>query len=126
MFDVLTKQDYRVMPQVRTGGYRIDFVVEGIGGRRLAIECDGDKFYGPGQWHEDMVRQRVLERAGWTIWRCFAATFVRHREVVLQDLLQTLTNLGIEPLGSEMIDNSVWVQFKEIAAHHIEKEALQA
>ena len=114
MFDELVKRGYRVLPQVPCGGYRIDFVVEGNEGRRLAIECDGDRFHGPGQWQDDMTRQRVLERAGWTFWRCFASSFVRNREEVLADLMQTLNNLGIEPLGSESIDNTVWVHHKEI------------
>ena len=73
MFDELAKRGFRIEPQVRCGGYRIDIVVEGKEGRRLAIECDGDSFHGPGQWQDDMVRQRVLERAGWTFWRCFAS-----------------------------------------------------
>jgi hypothetical protein len=54
-----------------------------------------------------MARQRVLERAGWTFWRCFASSFVRRREAVLGDLLQTLQRLGIEPLGAESVDNTV-------------------
>lgn len=59
------------------------------------------------------MRQRVLERAGWTFWRCFASSFVRRRETVIADLLHTLQSLGIEPLGSETVDNTVWVQYKE-------------
>jgi very-short-patch-repair endonuclease len=114
MFDELVKLGYRVMPQVACGGYRIDFVVEGNEGRRLAIECDGDRFHGPGQWQDDMTRQRVLERAGWTFWRCFASSFVRNRQEILADLTQTLENLGIEPLGSESVDNTVWVHHKQI------------
>ncbi|MEZ5485727.1 MAG: AAA domain-containing protein [Lysobacteraceae bacterium] len=73
MFDELVKRGFRVEPQVQCGGYRIDFVVEGNEGRRLAVECDGDRFHGPGQWQDDMTRQRVLERAGWTFWRCFSS-----------------------------------------------------
>jgi hypothetical protein len=59
-----------------------------------------------------MTRQRVLERAGWTFWRCFASSFARRRELVLADLLQTLERLGIEPLGAESVDNTIWVQSK--------------
>jgi len=114
MFDELVKRGYRVEPQVPCGGFRIDFVVEGSEGRRLAIECDGDRFHGPGQWTDDMARQRVLERAGWTFWRCFASSFVRRREEVLEDLFRTLRGLGIEPLGAEAVDNSVWVHSKEV------------
>lgn len=122
MFDELVKRGYRVEPQVPCGGYRIDFVVEGKEGRRLAIECDGDRFHGPGQWQDDMARQRVLERAGWTFWRCFASSFVRRRQAVLDDLMQTLERLGIEPLGSESADSSVWVHYKEVDPHRVEDE----
>ena len=109
MFDELTKRGYRVHPQLPCGSYRIDFVVEGNEGRRLAVECDGDRFHGPGQWSDDMARQRVLERAGWTFWRCFASSFVRRRQEVMADLLLTLTGLGIESLGAESVDNTAWV-----------------
>ncbi len=122
MFDELTKRGYRVEPQVPCGGYRIDFVVEGAEGRRLAVECDGDRFHGPGQWQDDMVRQRVLERAGWTFWRCFASSFVRRRELVVNDLLETLQKLGIEPLGSESVDNTVWATTKEVDPYGVDEE----
>ena len=125
MFDELVKRGFRVEPQVPCGGYRIDFVVEGNEGRRLAIECDGDRFHGPGQWQDDMVRQRVLERAGWTFWRCFASSFVRRREAVLVDLMQTLHKLGIEPLGAESVDNTVWVHYKEVDPYGVEEDKEQ-
>lgn len=114
VFDEISRRGFRVEPQVPCGGYRIDLVVEGREGRRLAIECDGDRFHGPGQWADDMARQRVLERAGWTFWRCFASSFARRREAVLDDLSQTLDGLGIEPIADEGVDTSAWVHFKEV------------
>jgi very-short-patch-repair endonuclease len=130
MFDELVKRGYRVEPQVRCGSYRIDFVVEGREGRRLAVECDGDQFHGPGQWSDDMARQRVLERAGWTFWRCFASSFTRRRQEVVGDLIQTLDGLGIEPLGSEVVDNTVWVHSREVdpfeVSLDIQEEAVEA
>jgi very-short-patch-repair endonuclease len=122
MFDELVKRGFRVEPQVACGGYRIDFVVEGNEGRRLAVECDGDRFHGPGQWQDDMARQRVLERAGWTFWRCFASSFVRRRQEVLDDLMQTLERLGIEPLGAESVDSTVWVHSKEVDPYGVEED----
>jgi very-short-patch-repair endonuclease len=123
MFDELAKLHYRFEPQVKCGAYRIDFVVEGREGRRLAVECDGDRFHGPGQWSDDMARQRVLERAGWTFWRCFASSFTRHREAVVNDLRQTLEKLGIEPLGSEFVDNTVWVHAKQVDPYAVAEAA---
>lgn len=44
-------------------------------GERLAIECDGDQFHGPEQWENDIRRQRVLERLGWTFRRVRASEY---------------------------------------------------
>lgn len=104
---------YRVIPQVKSGAYRIDMVVEGEGDARLAIELDGDEFHGPERWQADMARQRVLERAGWTFWRCFASTWSLQKEAVFQDLLNRLKAMGIEPLGAleripSLVDYREW------------------
>lgn len=100
VYSALVEQGYRVLPQVQTGAYRIDMVVEGAGDLRLALECDGDEFHGPDRWPHDMARQRVLERAGWTFWRCFASTWQLHKDEVLAELIERLTAMGIEPLGA--------------------------
>lgn len=92
----LVAEGYRVAPQVGAQGYRIDLVVEGASGRRLAIECDGDSFHGPDRWADDMRRQRILERVGWTFWRCWASSFTLDPEGCMSDLLATLDRMGIE------------------------------
>ena len=78
---------YRIRPQVPVGGYAIDFVVEGAGDRRLAIELDGDKYHGPDRWADDTRRQRALERLGWTFWRCWGSTWIADREGCLAELV---------------------------------------
>lgn len=110
----LVAQGYRVIPQVKTGAYRIDMVVEGFGDNRLAVECDGDEYHGPDRWQQDMNRQRVLERAGWTFWRCFASTWALKKEEVFAELVQRLTAMGIEPLGAlerapSLVERRRWV-----------------
>jgi very-short-patch-repair endonuclease len=100
MFDMLAERGFRIDTQVPVGNFRIDLVVEGENDRRLAIECDGDRYHGPDKWSDDMVRQRILERAGWEIWRCFASRFVRDREGVLNELLALLRERGIEPVAT--------------------------
>lgn len=99
MFDMLAELGFRIDTQVPVGNFRIDLVVEGENDRRLAIECDGDRYHGPDKWSEDMARQRVLERAGWEVWRCFASRFVRDRAGVLDELLALLAERGIAPVG---------------------------
>ena len=113
MFDVLVERGYRTTPQVPAGGYYIDLVVEGEQDRRLAIECDGDQYHGPGQWAADMARQRVLERAGWTFWRCFASSFTIGRQSVLDNLFSTLRKIGIEPAKSDASDVSGYTEHRE-------------
>ena len=61
---------------------------------------------------DDMQRQRVLERAGWVFWRCFASAFIRRRKDMLDDLLKTLTERGIEPIGAEGAPRSVHTEHR--------------
>lgn len=101
MFQRLTERGYRVLPQVGALGYRIDLVVEGANGQRLAIECDGDKYHGPERWSDDMRRQRILERVGWRFWRCWASSFVLNPDSCMMDLVETLDRLNIRPTDEE-------------------------
>ena len=116
MYDELTQRGYWVTPQVRVGQYRIDMVVEGHNDARLAVECDGDKYHGPDKWADDMQRQRVLERAGWVFWRCFASAFIRRRKDMLNDLLKTLAERGIEPIGAEGAPRSVHTEHRKVSS----------
>jgi very-short-patch-repair endonuclease len=100
MLTELLQRGYRVSPQVETGGYSIDMVIEGAGSSRLAIECDGDPFHSGDRWAQDMHRQRVLERAGWTFWRCFYSDWIRDRDGKLQELVDVLEHMGIGPIGA--------------------------
>lgn len=118
VFGELASRGYNVMPQVKTGAYRIDLVVEGADDRRLAVECDGDEFHGPERWQQDITRQRVLERAGWIFWRCFASTWTLRRAEMIEELIEQLTLLGISPLGASeaaprFVEKRVWKRDRE-------------
>ena len=93
----LVNLGYRVTPQVKVGSYRIDMVVESDGDNRLAVECDGDSFHGPDVWTQDMIRQRDLERAGWTFWRCFASSWFMEKPKMVKSLVDMLDRMGIRP-----------------------------
>ena len=114
LYDLLVERGYWVTPQVCVGQYRIDMVVEGHNDVRQAIECDGDKYHGAEKWADDMQRQRNLERAGWVFWRCFASAFFRRRNDVLGDLLKTLADRGIEPIGGEKAPKSVHAEHRVV------------
>jgi very-short-patch-repair endonuclease len=122
VYDILVQRGYRVVPQLKVAEYRIDMVVEGHNDARLAIECDGDRYHGADKWEDDMHRQRVLERVGWQFWRCFASTFVRNRKDVIEDLIFTLAQRGIEPIGSETAPRSFHTEQRRVTAFPVTPE----
>lgn len=96
VFRLIKARGYRVVPQVKVGtlGKRLDLVVEGMR-NRLAIECDGDRWHGLDKWEDDMERQRILERVGWTFWRIRGSEFYLNRERALDPLWEKLDEMGI-------------------------------
>ncbi|WP_419471066.1 DUF559 domain-containing protein [Georgenia yuyongxinii] len=109
VFLALRARGYRVRPQVKIGGYRIDLVVEG-GTQRLAVECDGDAFHTEENRADDEARQRDLERVGWTFWRVRGSAFYRDPEAALASLWHKLDALEIQPALEVSTANEVAVQ----------------
>jgi transcription elongation GreA/GreB family factor len=92
----LATAGYVVVPQFEVAGKRIDLVVEG-GVTRVAVECDGDEFHGPERYEEDMQRQRMLERCGWTFCRIRGSAFYSNKSRALEDLRRKLDAMEIRP-----------------------------
>ncbi len=100
VFLQIADRGYRVLPQFEVAGYFIDLVVEGMKGR-IAVECDGDEFHGLEQFDNDMARQRMLERCGWSFYRIPASSYYRDEETALVDLWQLLKQKNIHPASAE-------------------------
>jgi very-short-patch-repair endonuclease len=94
----LTTAGYRVYPHWKIGTFRIDLVVEGDG-KRLAIECDGDRYHPLDKLPEDMDRQAVLERMGWIFTRIRSSEFLRNPTRTLKPVFEKLQALEIPTLG---------------------------
>jgi len=94
----LVDAGYRVHPQWPVGSRRIDLVVEGKT-RRLAVECDGERWHTPEQLNSDLERQAVLERLGWTFVRIRGSVFFRVPDTAMVPVFAKLNELEIEPLG---------------------------
>jgi very-short-patch-repair endonuclease len=92
----LASAGYRVTPHWKIGTFRIDLVVEG-GGRRLAIECDGDRYYPLDKLPEGMDRQAVLERMGWIFTRVRSSEFLRNPARAMKSVFEKLQLLEIPP-----------------------------
>jgi very-short-patch-repair endonuclease len=90
---------FRVRQQMSVGHFRIDMVVEGDE-KRLAVECDGDRYRSPESLAEGTARQAVLERLGWPFVRIRGSAFYRDPETALRRVFDRLAELGIKPLGA--------------------------
>lgn len=88
IFNDIVNKRYSVKPQyeVAKGKYRIDLVAFFPDGTKIAIECDGDKWHGAEKYHDDMMRQKVLERCGWQFFRIRGGEYYSNREKALEPL----------------------------------------
>ncbi len=97
----LAAAGYRVTPHWKLGTFRIDLVVEGDG-KRLAIECDGDRYHPLEKLPEDMDRQSVLERMGWIFTRIRSSEFLRNPTRAMKPVFEKLETLEISPAGDSI------------------------
>jgi very-short-patch-repair endonuclease len=95
----LVAAGHRVHTQWPVGAYRIDLVVEGET-RRLAVECDGERWHTPEQLQRDLERQAILERLGWIFVRIRGSVFFRDEDAAMAPVFAKLKHLAIEPLGT--------------------------
>ena len=95
--EMIINAGYKVIPQYEIADYRIDLVVRGENAK-LAIECDGDKYHNRIEvWQEDIERQQIIERAGWTFWRVTGSAFYKNGPEALSSLWEKLEELNIKP-----------------------------
>ncbi|MGI1658245.1 MAG: AAA domain-containing protein [Desulfitobacterium sp.] len=93
---ILLNNGYRVIPQVKVGFYRIDMVIED-GDKRIALECDGEKWHTQDDLPNDLKRQAILERMGWTFIRIRGSAFYRDPEATMKEVIAKLEIYGLHP-----------------------------
>lgn len=109
VFLAIHKKGYFVIPEFefaanktisRSSGqkpYRIDLVVWGESGRKLAIECDGRQHKRIQK--EDQQRQEELESFGWEFWRISQRDFYSQPNQTLENLWKKLDEIKINPVS---------------------------
>jgi very-short-patch-repair endonuclease len=120
----LTSAGYRVTTQVEVGYFRIDMVVEGQG-KRLAVECDGDRYHPIEKLADDMNRQSILERLGWKFTRIRGSSFYRNPDSAMQFVFQELKALEIFPTtssASELPPTNLFLELREIISRGFQEE----
>ncbi|HLC16188.1 MAG TPA: AAA domain-containing protein, partial [Thermodesulfovibrionia bacterium] len=118
----LVTEGYKLIPQWRVGHYRIDLVVKGKS-RLLAVECDGDRFHPAEKLADDMARQAILERLGWTFVRIRGSEFFRNQEKAMQPVFAKLRDMGIEPSGLVIEEDNIGEQSGELKERVIRRAA---
>lgn len=97
----LIREGYRIKPQWKVGAYRIDMVVIGKGNKKIAIECDGEKYHPVEKLQDDIYRQTVLERLGWKFIRIRGSEYYKNPKAAIDRVFAELAKKEIEKIGFE-------------------------
>ena len=93
----LVARGYHIVQQWGVGSYLIDMVAV-YKQRKIAIECDGERWHSSDeQIANDMKRQAVLERLGWTFVRIRGSEYFLDPSGTIEHLIRTLTSYEIFP-----------------------------
>lgn len=102
VYNMIKDKGYVVIPQVKVGGYKIDFLIEGSR-YRAAIICDGGTVNKALSIEKHMESQLSLERIGWSFFRIRGSEFYYNPEKVMEKLWSKLDRIGIEKYAGESI-----------------------
>ncbi|MBV7272724.1 hypothetical protein JMF89_01495 [Clostridiaceae bacterium UIB06] len=109
VYIILKEKGFNVVPQVRLGKYKIDFVLEGLESK-AAIVCDTGESNENHNWEEYLEIKLDLERIGWTFFRIRCSEFYYNHDKTIDKLLRKLKNIGIEQYkNSNLIEEQLKV-----------------
>lgn len=99
----LKARGYHIVQQWEVGAYRIDLVAV-CGNKKVAIECDGERYHSSSaQVRNDMERQTILERIGWTFIRIRGSEYFRQPDKTIERVVEELEALDIHPEVAEEV-----------------------
>jgi very-short-patch-repair endonuclease len=124
VFNDIIDKGLMVIPQyeVAKGRYRIDLVAMFADGTKIAIECDGDKWHGPEQYENDMMREKVLQRCGWQFFRVRGSEYYVNRTKALQPLWEIIPQ--VEEMKEPVLNNENLSLENKIENKHTEIEKI--
>jgi very-short-patch-repair endonuclease len=97
VMEMLHENGYEAVPQFGVAGYFIDLAVrdpERRGAYILGIECDGAMYHSARSVRDrDRLRQEVLERLNWNIYRIWSTDWFRNPRAEFQKLTNALEAL---------------------------------
>jgi len=110
----LTRRGFNVVPQVGVSGYRVDLGVvddRSPGKFLCGIECDGVAYHSSRTARDrDRLRQEVLEKRGWTIFRIWSTDFFKDRKGEVERisaLIENCRELALEAPTPDSADSDL-------------------
>ena len=97
----LLAENYKIIPQYKVGAYRIDMVIQ-YHDKKVALECDGEKFHDEDQLKDDLARQAILERLGWRFIRIRGSTYYLNPGHTMKCVVEMLSKYEIYPTYEDM------------------------
>lgn len=101
----LVGKGYHIVQQWQVGAYDIDMIAI-CGKKRIAIECDGERWHSGDKIREDMERQAILERLGWRFIRIRGSEYYRNPAQTIERVVSELIAAGIQPEASDIAGGS--------------------
>jgi very-short-patch-repair endonuclease len=103
VYEILDNYGYKVIPQVGVAGYFIDLSVVSEKNPNdfvLAIECDGATYHSSKSARDrDRLKQEVLEKLGWTVYRIWSVDWYKNRENEISKLIQAVKEAQLNYKG---------------------------
>lgn len=105
----LSKHGYQTTLQLGVSGYFVDIAIKDPdrpGMHILAVECDGATYHSSKYARDrDRLREEVLRRRGWDVFRIWSIEWFKNREVVIERLIGYLSKLRADRAVTITADN---------------------
>jgi len=119
VYNFLGQLGYQLAIQIGCSGYRIDIAIKHptLSGRYvLGIECDGATYHSARTARErDRLRQDVLERMGWKIYRVWSTDWIKDPLKEGNDLIRAIEN------AIQSYDDDPFLQQSRLPTQDVEK-----
>jgi len=91
----LSLRGYIVHRQVGASGFKIDLAIVNPKNDQeyvLGIECDGASYHSSYSARmNDRIRQEILDRLGWKLYRIWSQHWIYHKEEIIEDIIRTIS-----------------------------------
>jgi superfamily I DNA and/or RNA helicase/very-short-patch-repair endonuclease len=123
VYNILKEYGFDAAPQVGVAGYFIDLAVKSTKNPNdfvLAIECDGATYHSSKSARDrDRLKQDVLEKLGWHIYRIWSVDWYKNRENEISKLIKVVKEAQAE--YNEKIQSIPIKESKVVKAEYINK-----